>query len=179
MKRAIKQLLLLIMAKLPQNKNKGYFLIELMVSISILTIGFLGFLTLVSRSISTNRIISDYLTANYLAAEGIELIKNTIDTNYLRNDPWNQGLASDGDYEMAYDDNIPINITGSPVKFLDYKNGFYNYDISGSQSPFKRTIAISNISASQIKVKSRVYWISRGGGTMDIYLEDYFFNWKE
>src|SRR3989344_3246346 len=169
------------MAKSPRNNNKGYFLIELMIAISILTVGFLGFLTLVSRAISTNRVISDYLTANYLAAEGIELIKNVIDTNYLRPmTPFNQGLANNGDYEMDYYDSGPTNVTGSPANFLYYKNGFYSYDASGNQMPFKRTINIYSDIATpdKMKVKSTVTWISRGGNTMEIYLEDYFFNWK-
>lgn len=167
------------MAKLPRNNNKGYFLIELMIAISILTIGFLGFLTLVSRAISANRVISDYLTANYLAVEGIELIKNTIDSNYLKINPWNQGLAN-GNYEMDYDDSVPIDVTGSPANFLYYKNGFYGYDITGNQSPFKRTINIySDIATPEkMKVKSTVSWIGRGGNVMEIYVEDYFFDWK-
>lgn len=165
------------MAKLPRNNNKGYFLIELMVAISILTIGFLGFLTLVSRAISANRVISDYLTANYLAAEGIELVKNTIDSNYLRGDAWNSPpLNADGSYEMAYNDSVLISEIG---RYLNYdSSGFYSYD-SGNLTPFRRTINISNdMIGVKMKVKSTVSWIGRGGNVMEIYVEDYFFDWK-
>ena len=166
------------MAKSPHNNNKGYFLIELMIAISILTVGFLGFITLVSRAISTNRVISDYLTANYLAAEGIELIKNVIDTNYSRGNLWYQGLDIVGNYEMDYNDATPNAVTGTG-NFLrhDSTSGFYNYNI-GNSTPFKRIISIDYPSADQMKVKLTVTWISRGGGTMTIYLEDYFFNWR-
>lgn len=172
------------MAKLPRNNNKGYFLIELMVAISILTIGFLGFLTLVSRAISANRVISDYLTANYLAAEGIELIKNKIDSNYLQPLPiWNQDIASDDDYEIDYNDAVLTNVTGFPDSALrNFKltSEFYEYDGAGNQTPFKRRITISypGGSAIQMKVKSTVSWIGRGGNVMEIYVEDYFFDWK-
>lgn len=164
------------MAKSLHNNNKGYFLIELMIAISILTVGFLGFLTLVSRSISTNRVISDYLTATYLAAEGIELIKNVIDTNYL-NPPyiWNQGINADGSYEMDYNDSAPISATGNYLKYDS--NNFYNYDF-GNSTPFRRIIEISNVSADQIKVKSIVQWKGRGSIDMEVYVEDYFFNWR-
>lgn len=167
------------MVKLPRNNNKGYFLIELMIAISILTIGFLGFLTLVSRAISVNRVISDYLTANYLAAEGIELVKNTIDTNYLRSNLWyddGSGGFLNGNYEMAYNDAVPNAVSGNFLLY-DSTSGFYNYN-TGNLTPFKRTISISYPNVSQMKVKSTVSWISRGGGTMTIYLEDYFFDWK-
>ena len=170
--------LLLIMAKLQRNKNKGYFLIELIIAISVLTIGFMGFLTLVSRSISTNRVISDYLTANYLAAEGIELIKNVIDTNYLRGNLWyDDGVGGQliGDYEMDYNDGIPKSLSGGFLLY-DSTNYFYNYDI-GSATPFKRTITISYPNIGQMKVKSKVEWASRGG-IKEIYLEDYFFDWR-
>ena len=74
--------------------KRGYMLVELMVSISLLVVGFLGFLGLLSRSLSLNRVVADQFIANYLAMEGIEITKNLIDSNIIQGSPWNQSFTT-------------------------------------------------------------------------------------
>ena len=92
----------------------GQILIEAIIALSALTIGFLGILALLSSSLSLNRVISDNYTATYLAAEGIEVVKNAIDRNYILQAggslvPWNNNL-SEGTYEVEYDSLAPFDI---------------------------------------------------------------------
>ena len=61
------------------SRRSGQSLIEATIAISILTVGFLGISSLLARSFFLSRVVSDEVTANYLAAEGIELAKNMID----------------------------------------------------------------------------------------------------
>ncbi|MBI5306637.1 prepilin-type N-terminal cleavage/methylation domain-containing protein [Candidatus Wolfebacteria bacterium] len=152
--------------------NSGYLLIESMVAITVLTIGFLSVFSLVNQSIGLSRVINDQFTANYLAAEGIELVKNLIDANYLQSQAWNQGF-NDGDYEIDYN-GASLGNNSSKFLLLD-SNGYYNYQ-NGSEMPFKRTIVIKNNSSDEIKVNSIVKWIGRGGINLEVNLEDHFFN---
>src|SRR5665213_3037246 len=57
----------------------GQSLVEVMLALSVLTVGFLGILTLLAQSIHISKTLSDQTTAAYLAAEGIEVAKNLID----------------------------------------------------------------------------------------------------
>ena len=150
-------------------------MIESMIGISIAVVGLLGILAVSSRSISLNRVISDQFTANYLAAEGIEIVKNLIDANIIQGKPWNQGF-SNGSFEADYKS---LNLESSQNRqiLFDASNNFYGYQ-SGNLTNFVRTINIQLISADEIKVNSVVKWTTRGGGQFEINLEDHFFNWR-
>lgn len=168
-------------------KQRGYLLIEAMIAISILLMGFLGVLRLVSYSLSLNRVVSDQFTANFLAIEGVELTRNLIGRNVLKNNgPWNEGF-NDGCYG-----NIDYSITEASFAFssvngvsclsgsnapLKYDSGvnFYNYN-NGLDTNFYRTIEIKMLDSDTIKIKSIVKWANRGG-SFEIDAEDYFFNW--
>lgn len=146
-----------------------------MIGISIVVVGLLGILAVSSRSISLNRVISDQFTANYLAAEGIEIVKNLIDANIIQGKPWNQGFST-GSFEADYKS---LNLESSQNRqiLFDASNNFYNYQ-NGNPTNFVRTINIQLVSADEIKVNSVVKWTTRGGGQFEINLEDHFFNWR-
>lgn len=163
------------------NGNKGQLLVESMMGISITIIGLLGILALLSRSVSLNRVISDQFIGNYLAAEGIEVVKNLIDANIIQKNAWNQGLDTAGNYEADYNSVILEHDSSQFLKFDDTLN-VYNYD-SGADTPFKRKIAISYPDCPalhcerHIKAKSVVGWTNKSG-VFEVNLEDHFFNWQ-
>src|SRR3989344_7355701 len=72
-------------------RRSGQALVEVMVAVSILTVGFLGIVGLLSRALALNRVVADNYTATYLAAEGIEITKNIVDGNVVQGQPWNSG----------------------------------------------------------------------------------------
>lgn len=157
-----------------KNNNQGQTLVELLVAISILTTGFLGILTLLARSLSLNRVISDNYTATYLAAEGIEIVKNIILNNRIQNVAWNQGLST-GVYEVMYNDDALENDQNRNLLF-DTSEHLYGYT-RGQPTNFKRKIEIQEVDNNELKVKSIVSWTTRGGGSFSVELEDRFFKW--
>lgn len=154
--------------------NRGQTLVESLVAISILTTGFLGILTLLARSLSLNRVISDNYTATYLAAEGIEIVKNIILNNRIQNIPWNSGLST-GVYEVMYDD-AALEDNQNRNLLFDTSEHLYGYT-RGQPTNFRRKIEIEEINANELKVKSIVLWTTRGGGSFSVELEDRFFRW--
>jgi type II secretory pathway pseudopilin PulG len=61
------------------SSRKGQTLIEALVALTVLTIGFVGIVTLLAKSFQLNRITSEDTQATYLAEEGVELVKNLAD----------------------------------------------------------------------------------------------------
>ena len=61
----------------------GFTLIEVMVAVFVLTIGVLAAFNVVQNITIYSRTTSSRLTAIYLAQEGIELVRNQRDTNWL------------------------------------------------------------------------------------------------
>ena len=157
------------------NKKNGYLIIESMIGISIVVVGLLGILAVSSRSISLNRVISDQITANYLAAEGIEIVKNLIDANIIQGKPWNQGFSS-GSFEADYK-SLNLEPNQNRQILFDTSNSFYSYQ-NGNPTNFVRIINIQLVSADEIKINAVVKWTTRGGGQFEINLEDHFFNWR-
>ena len=166
-------------AKTGKNRLEGWaagqLLIESMIGISIAVVGLLGILGLVSRSTSLNRVVSNQFIGNYLAAEGIEIVKNLIDSNIIQHKPWNEGF-SNGSFEADYTSLTLTPNQNRPLLF-DSTNNFYNYQ-SGTPTIFTRTINITLIGSEEIKVNSIVKWKTRGGAQFEVNLEDHFFNWR-
>ncbi len=158
-----------------KNNNSGQLLIESMIGISIVVVGLLGVVGLLSRSASLNRVVSQQLIANYLASEGIEITKNIIDANIIKEDPWNQGF-SNGNFEADYTSLI-LQFNQDRFLSVDPTNGFYGYQ-SDNPTLFKRIINIKLVGSEEIKVNSTVKWNTRGGGQFEVNLEDHFFNWR-
>lgn len=157
-------------------KNKGYILIEAIIAITIAVVGLLGIFSLLSRSLSLNRVVSDRFVASYLAAEGIEIVKNLIDNNILAGKPWNVGIPN-GTYEADYTDTGLIPTTSRFIN-INSDTGAYGYS-ELMPTRMKRAIVIKNSSdGEEITVSSRVDWVTRGGGKFDINLEEHLFHWR-
>lgn len=163
------------------SKNKGYLFIEAMVAISIIVLGILGMVVLLSRSLSINRVISDQFDASYLASEGVEVVKNIIDANIIQGRPWNDGLGN-GDFEVAYN-SLALEPDSNRRILFDAGTGRFGYQ-AGAETFFVRTISLEQIDddcvpgAERIRVNSLVKWKTRGGGDFEINLEDNFFDWR-
>ncbi len=155
-------------------KTRGQTIVEMLVATSAVVIALLGILGLINRSLALNRVNADAYTGTYLASEGIELVKNFFDHNFLlaeRSSPppsfygWGAGGISIGVYEVAFNDTVltPLSSCSLPssgptqsniedlifncsqARFLNIaSDGYYNYDSAGSATKFKRLIVIDN-----------------------------------
>jgi len=172
---------------------RGQSLVEAIIALGVLTIGFVALLTLLNKSLGLSSFVSDRNTATYLAAEGIEIVKNIAGANINRGYDFDDGFDN-GSYEVSYDtpldedDIAPDNfnpgkrlggvgqLSNAPVLFDE--NLGYNY-LGGTPSDFIRTVVIyvSDPPGTWIKVQSIVRWKTKGGGEDEIVMEDYIFNW--
>ena len=158
--------------------SSGQALIEVLVAISVLTVGFLGIVTLLSRALALSRVVSDNYTATYLAAEGIEVTKNIVDAQFMgARRGWNS-TVSHGSYEVDYDSTSFTNYAGRNLLY-DAQTRLYSYK-NGVLTPFTRKVTITYVGSGQqeIIVDSEVDWIARGGGKSAVLLEDHFYNWR-
>lgn len=164
----------------------GFFVVEAIVSVSALVVGFLGIVTLLSNSLALNRVVSDSYTGNYLALEGIEIVKNLIDANAIQKSGWNCGFINGGDFEIEYN-SLPATggcpgtaLEPNSSRLLGFDPGVGLYGYSGSQGTgFRREIKINILSDNETQVNSIVSWTTRGGGTSSVNLEDHFWDWKQ
>lgn len=168
--------------------QSGFTLIEIMIAVFILSIAIVGTYGAFSIMVTLTTNASDRLIASYLAQEGIEIVRNIRDTNWLANDPditFNSNLA---DENINCENGCEADYTSSPYKGVNYlsqwvsgnpggsflnldANGFYSYSPCDNldsrysinpefcQTNFKRKITITLIgNGKAMKVVSKVYW---------------------
>jgi len=155
-------------------------LVEALVSMGILVVAVFAIFSMLTRSTSLNRVISQQYVATYLAAEGLEVVSNIVDSNLLTcTAPWNDN-ATDGTYELTYGSNQLSTRVSGPTSLLRVSptNGFYQYQ-SGDPSLFRRAVTIKTIKGDvEMRVTSVVTWKGRGGVDSEVKLEDHFFKWR-
>jgi len=176
----------------PHSKRNGQTIVEAVIALGVLTIGFSGIITLLNRSLSLNQLVTDQNIATYMATEGIEVTKNLVDAAVIQGlDPFTPPLFNVGSYELDFDDLLdtdpPVEnpgrrIGGFGVKsntplFFDSTANLYSYD-SGAPTGFYRTITINIQPGEYINVMATIDWTSKGGAQNSVVMEDYFFKWR-
>ncbi|RJQ30042.1 hypothetical protein C4565_01220 [Candidatus Parcubacteria bacterium] len=166
------------------SKKTGSVLIEAMVGLSLVIFSFGGIIALVSRGFQLNTDALNKFVAVNLATEGIEIIKNSLDTNlYQANSGWN--TIRSGMYELDYTcdeiDAPPCSYyaaggrSSTPLK--RDSDGTYAYD-SGVETTFKRSVVIDASDGDSVKVYSIVRWDNRGTEE-EVQISDVFFRWRK
>ena len=160
-----------------------------MVAISILTVGFLGITTLLTKSFQLNRVASDQTKATYLAAEGIEIAKNLIDHDVFSGiatvGGWGTCFSSSSSYyQLDYTTTdcslIPFSPVPNPAAvYFDSVTGLYSDSPVGAGSTktiFTRDVRVDH-KGDEIDVYSTVYWNPTSLSARRMTLEDHFYNW--
>ncbi|MBZ9578331.1 prepilin-type N-terminal cleavage/methylation domain-containing protein [Patescibacteria group bacterium] len=171
--------------------NKSFTLLEAIIAIFIITVGVVGVLGLVSQTIGSVIVSSQKLIAAYLAQEGIEIVRNIRDTNWLEGAPsWDEGLGEDdweGDYTMTQNLNFCLFACGyDDLSFLKIDaNGFYSYS-AGNDTKFKRKITIADKEDlsdppdgvyDKMTVTVEVFWREKGK-TYNVSAQENLYNWR-
>jgi len=152
----------------------GFTLVEALVALVVLTVALGPALVLTSNVSSTAAAVKNNLIAANLAQEGVEVIRGIRDTNWFLGSAFDNGLAN-GTYRVEWNSNSVIGLGSNP--FIKENNGLYNYT-SGTDTVFKRTITISKINASELRVISEVTWTERGDRAKSTKAESHLFNWR-
>jgi len=158
-------------------------MVEALVGISLVTIGLLGILHFISNSLQLNREVNSRFVGTYLAAEGIEVVKNIMDSDTAARGSWNYTVGNNSTYEVSYlttRDTFPSgNLWGNMSQThltLDPDTGEYGYG-GGDETPFLRTIQISG--GGRV-VTSIVRWLSFTDDDYDeVVLETRFSGWQD
>ena len=149
------------------HNNEGFTLIELIVTIVILSFGIIGIYSFFYSASILNNNFSSHLHAAYLGSEGIELVKNIRDNNILSGSSWSQGftICTSG-CQLDYKTKTSMETLPNQLKIYNNNNflninsdGFYSYD-TGTPTIFKRKVTIIQPSsnADELKVTVLVTW---------------------
>ncbi len=156
--------------------RKGFTLLEVIIAIFLIVVGIAGAFLLITRTISTMSLSSSRLVAAYLTQEGIEIVRNIRDTNWIEGAPsWDDGLSA-GDWEVDYNDPDLSSYSGNPLN-IETATDFYGYD-SGTPTKFKRKITIVPlISPDRLEVTVETTWTEKGKAHSHT-AQEILYNWR-
>lgn len=157
---------------------RGFTLLEMIIVIFVILVGLIGPLSLITQTVNLTTDSSSRLIAAYLGQEGIEIVRNIRDGNWLEQrtattTPWNDGLAA-GDWEADYNDNSLISYAGRNLRI---NGGLYNYDLVGTETKFKRKITITPEGDDILKVSIQIQWEDRGRN-YQMTVQENLYNWR-
>ena len=179
--------------------KNGFTILEVILAITVLTLAVGGSFILISQTIGSVSVIQSRLIASYLIQEGLEIARNIRDSNWLKNQPFDQNLDEgdcwEGDYQTGAPPDYPF-LTSCPFPY-QYENlsflgidgsGFYGYNYSsGNETIFKRKITISDRvdlddppdgQKDKFKVSVEVLWKERGQ-LRSLAAQEYLYNWNK
>jgi len=169
--------------KTSQFSKKGFSIIEVVVCLAIITVGILGVLSLFTQTIRSGEVSINQEIATNLAQEGIEVIRNKRDSNWLKRDiDWNDKINETGYYKVnckKTEENVKCEIENSsgifePLYLMENKIYTHKTD---QPTIFKRKIAIDNTGEDVLKIISTVQWAERGSD-YSVTMQDDLYNWQ-
>jgi len=155
----------------------GFTLVEVLTAIFVILVGIVGALAVIQQTITYTALSSSRLVASYLAQEGIEIVRNIRDGNWLEEAAWDDGLGG-GDWEADYTTQELTDTYDGDFLNID-SNGFYSYS-AGSPTKFKRKITIvSDLDGSdpRLRVSVLVEW-QQVGKNNQVTAQEYLYNWR-
>ncbi len=147
--------------------RQAFTLLEVLVALFVITVGVGGVFSLVTQTLSFAANAQSQLTATYLAQEGIEIVRNIRDSNFLRihkgvtSAHWDDGLTGCESSSTGCEADYTSTSLLSQDRFLNIAQNFYSY-LPGTQTAFKRKIFIDAPSPDVRNVTVQVSWQERG-----------------
>jgi prepilin-type N-terminal cleavage/methylation domain-containing protein len=169
-----------------KNMNKkGFTLIEMVVSVFLITVAVVGVVQITTKYIQQTKFEKESYVAALLGQEGIEIIKNIRDTNWVDVDPtWNNGLTTCSagcEIDMTFNAETPVftawSAPGTSL-YIENSTKLYKYisspGVNDVKSIYTRKITIDSATSDILKIIVDVYW--RGNTTT---VKEDIYNWKQ
>ena len=165
--------------------KKGFTIIEILVAFTVVTIGLLGVVSLVVQNLQVQNVNRNYVVAAMLTQEGIELVRNQRDLNWLTSgNDWDEDIDdvdTDGTFVIDHDDVPPFNdapdlVSDNGAQLSINGNNYYIHG-AGSATAFYRLITVST-NVDQLVVTAHVQWQERNR-THNYKTEAHLYNWRE
>ncbi|NQU82779.1 MAG: type II secretion system protein [Parcubacteria group bacterium] len=163
--------------------QKGFTIVELLVAITVMAVSIVAVYGLIPASIKISVTNTNKYIATQLAREGIEIVRNIRDSNWLEQMEsstalWDEGLTNcvlgcEVNYTTPsiQDPVLPAYGVGRYLR-ID-ANGFYNYTV-GTVTKFKRKVAIT-VTGDGLRTIVTVTWSSE---YPDVVIEEIFYDWR-
>ena len=164
------------------SNNSGISILEVVVAVMIIAMGMVGVLSLVIQNVEAQYINKNLLMASGLAQEGLELVRNVRDLNWLTtSNAWNQGIVGDGTYVIDYGGLASVNMAVNSIdeagaRLYVNNNGLYTHTVTATATNFYRLITVVD-NTDYLDIKCAIRW-KDGTQNHNYVAETYLYNWR-
>ena len=169
------------------NNKKGFTLIESIIAISILVTGILAVYYVFAGLSNQAKSSSNKLGAIYLAQEGIEIIRNIRDSNWINDRDWlygitnisecSEGCSYEADYRTGTNGLYPITSFIDDGRFLNLDLlGLYSYGSDDLSNIYKREIILYLQDDNTLKISCIVNWFYNNN-SYSVQIDEVLYNW--
>jgi len=172
------------------SNNLGISIIEVVVAMMIITMGMVGVLSLVIQNVQAQYINKNVLIASGLAQEGLELVRNVRDLNWLTSgNDWKLGAGAGTDSDIVQDGNYVIDYLGpssinagvnsineAGARLYINSNGLYSHTATTEVTNFYRLITVVD-NTDYLDIKCNIRW-KDGTQNHNYTAETYLYNWR-
>ncbi len=165
------------------HRLRGFAMAELIIAISVLSFGVVLVYGSFYNISTVTYSIAPRFTASYLAQEGLDIVRNIRDNNFINARTWSVGIVGspcDTGCQMDYK-------TQTSSQFAPYNDnaflglnsdGFYSYDVGATPTVFRRKVTITPVTGTNdtLHVESLVTWTYKGQ-LLSFKIDDYLYNW--
>ena len=159
-----------------QENKKAFTLIEMVVAVFIIIIAVVGIIEMTSKYVQRIKFEKESYVAALLGQEGVEIVKNIRDTNWVAGNAWDTGLTSCGSGCQA-DYTTSLSAYDGSYLYIENTTKLYKYiasPVAGDiKTIYNRKVTIDTGTSNILKVIVDVYW--RGNTTT---VKEDMYNWK-
>ena len=171
-----------------KKSGAGFTILEVLGAIFVSVLGLVGVMSLILQNIQVQYINKNNLIASQLAQEGLELVRNTRDNNWLAGGNWDNNISPgspENYYKIDYTGVLTsvADISEAKLQLSNPTAGFYWHDTTASDPDtiFSRLITItqgpSDPSSDSLNVSCLVQWTEKMG-VKRYTAETILYNWR-
>ena len=136
----------------PVSDKKGLGLIEAIIALAVILTGVISGLTLTAYNLNASASSEARLIAANLAREGLEVVRQLRDSNWLAGNPWYQDIVEEGEYRFTVEFDPESNLWATVAQaesladcdlcflYLDETNGVYSHNAAGALTRYQRLL---------------------------------------
>jgi len=171
------------------NNEKGFTIVETLIALTIFSIAVAGIITVTVQGGTSTTATRNRMVANYLAQEGIELMRGYRDSSVLATPGdaslgWNNfvssvsGCVASQCNMNATNPSAPVGCASTGCPLVYTASGFYTSVGTGTATPYSRKINLASYGSNEIEILSTVTW-KEGSADRTITVQESIFNWYE
>lgn len=143
--------------QIPNTNSQGFSMLEVLIGVFVIVVGMMAAISLLSAGLGNSMDSRNQAIAGFLSQEGVELVRNIRDTNWVLGNGTFDGISS-GD--CAVSTGTALKCSGASFQlYYNPANLRYTHNSTGaSATKFSRKLVLENLASNEKKITSEVIW---------------------